>query len=210
MKVVEDVEKTNEGSVCEGIQVREKLVAWCVVWWASLLCVWEREKRAAVGTFLWSWYFLFCIRTRKNRRQSGFPERLLPKPTFFHPFFQPSLLSPFTAKGVSLENMVMLLRHEDTRRHSHTHSNKNTNTHLLTHRSVHQARITVWLSSETSNGLQRENGSGKKYFSSSPKGNLTPRLQWHIPTHQAMTGWIYKEKQTWVVRLWHELFFFKN
>ncbi len=195
MKVVEDVEKIDERSVFEGIYVQEKLVAWCAVCDVLHFCVCEKVRKGPQGTFLWSWYFLFCIRTCENRDRVAFQKGFCQSQHFFILFS-------------SLHFCLLLLQRvchwkiwwccwgTKTLADIHTYSNANTNTHPLTHRSVHQARITVWLSSETLNELQGENGSGKKHFSSSPYWNLTPRLQWHIPTCQATAGWIYKEKQS--------------
>lgn len=119
MKVVEDIEKIDERSVFDGIYVQEKLVAWCAVCDVLHFYVCEKLRKGHSGNISLKLIFSLLYKNMREQRPSGFPERLLPKTTFFPPFFQPSLLSPFTANGVSLENMVMLLRHEDTRRHSH-------------------------------------------------------------------------------------------
>lgn len=173
----------------------------CYVWCGSFLFVWEREKRAAVGTFLWSWYFLFCIRTCENRDRVAFQKGFCQSQHFFILF---SILHfcLLLLQRVCHRKIWWCCWGTKTLADIHTHSNANTNTHPLTHRRIHQARITIWLSSETSNGLRRQNRSGGRGGFS-----FWPILKRNSKTAMTHSQGEFKKEKTKVVGRWDELFF---
>ncbi len=132
MKVVEDIQKIDERSVFDGIYVQEKLVAWCAVCDVVHFYVCEKVRKGHSGNISLKLIFSLLYKNMQEQRPSGFPERLLPKPTFFPPFFQPSLLSAFYCKGCVIGKYGDVA---EARRHSQTftHTRTQTLTHIHSH-----------------------------------------------------------------------------
>lgn len=183
---------------------REKLVACGVCVWCApfLACVRRREKRAAVGTFLWSWYFLFSIRTCENRDRVTFQKAFCQSQHFFLLFSIPHFCL-LLLQRVCRRKIWWCCWGTKTLADVHTHTNANANTHPFA-----STQSSPDWALRHQMGYEEKNGSGKRHFSSSSYWNVAPRLRWHIPMHQTMTGWIYKDKKSKAVRfVWWAVIF---